>query len=153
MMPKQFSGWNFHSQTENQLFWTQGFEIITHWGPSCTKGKHWAQVGGSFLCRKSSSVFWKNFEMRNMKKCPKPRLMLIPAAAQPQTAKIKIYWPGWFRAGKKLHGSRSSEGKWLKFCREKREKKIMWNKTMLGMWSDEDEGWNTRVIWTGTHWG
>lgn len=128
----------------------QGLVTISHWGPSCTKARHWAQGGGCFLCcawraalsfgSSRKTVKWGIWKRRNT--VSQVKMLLIPAAAQLHFAKSTRCQPRWLKAGK-FHGSRSSEGIWLRFCREKHERKMMWNKMMLGRWS----GWSG---WRGT---
>lgn len=98
----------------------------------------------SVLGTNNSSALWmvkKNCEMRNMEKEEHSVSSLGCFSSLQQYSyrleKSTRCWPGWLRAGK-LPGSRSSEGIWLRFCREKHERKIMWNKMMLGRRS----GWS-----------
>lgn len=151
-MPKQISDRNFYRQTLKRRQKIKCFKCrdlslsvtgVPHvpkpntehsWVPVCC-AVHEEQL----YLLDGQEKLWNEEYDKGGTQCLKSRMLLIPAAAQLQIAKSTRCWP---RAGK-LHGSRSSEGIWLRFCREKHERKIMWNKMMLGMWSGWS-GWRRR---------
>lgn len=151
-MPKQISDWNFYRQPLKRRQKIKCFKCrdlslsvtgVPHvpkpntehsWVPVC------CAVHEEQLCLLDGhEKLWNEEYDKGGTQCLKSRMLLIPAAAQLQIAKSTRCWP---RAGK-LHGSRSSGGIWLRFCREKHERKIKWNKMILGMWSGWS-GWRRR---------